>query len=474
MLYCEEKWTKKRGSMSMKKFLIGLLSLFLILLIGYGAGIGYYADRFQVNTTFDSVDVSNLTLAQAREKVQNHLDQQVVDIKENGKELGQLQLKDLKSEFKFETALNNTYQNQNPNYWIMNFFNSNHHAYSSNQGVTFDDESLRQRLADMGINNEQRSVGQPVSIAYSDHQGYYLTEATQGDMIDYDKLATLIGKTIANDEHTVELNQAYREVEDDSEIKEKAEKVMERINQVIATKITLQIAGEDVVIPEEKIQSWIQFDQSNQLVFDEEAIYDYLGELNDQYATYNKSRQFNSTYDGPVTVQPGTLGWSIDRESETQAIVNDLQSGQSVTREPVIVGTGYNQADDIGNSYVEVSITHQHMWIYRDGQLVLETPIVTGQVGTDTIPGAYSVWNKAENENLKGYNPRTEKEYDVPVSYWIPFDDTGQGIHDADWQANFGGTTYLERGSLGCVNTPPWIMGEVYAAIDIGMPVIVY
>ena len=114
------------------------------------------------------------------------------------------------------------------------------------------------------------------------------------------------------------------------------------------------------------------------------------------------------------------------------------------------------------------------MWIYRDGQLVVETPIVTGQVGTDTIPGAYSVWNKAENENLKGYNPRTEKEYDVPVSYWIPFDDTGQGIHDADWQANFGGTTYLERGSLGCVNTPPWIMGEVYAAIDIGMPVIVY
>ena len=176
-----------------------------------------------------------------------------------------------------------------------------------------------------------------------------------------------------------------------------------------------------------------------------------------------------------VDVQPGTLGWSIDSEAEAEKIVADLNKGGTIKREPTVVGTGYaDKENDIGPSYVEVDIAHQMMFIYKDGKKVLETPVVTGRPGTTTIPGAYAAWNKESPSTLKGYNPHTQVEYKQPVDYWIPFDDTGQGIHDANWQASFGGEAYLSNGSLGCINTPPGTMAEVYQLVEVGMPVIIF
>ena len=143
--------------------------------------------------------------------------------------------------------------------------------------------------------------------------------------------------------------------------------------------------------------------------------------------------------------------------------------------EPAIVGTGYNTGgDDIGSSYVEVDMTNQTMFIYIDGQQALSTPIVTGAIGSNTIPGAYSVWNKEENAILRGTRVQSGTDYEQPVSFWLPFDDTGQGIHDANWQSSFGGEAYLYSGSQGCINTPPDVMPRVFELVSLGMPVIVF
>ena len=34
--------------------------------------------------------------------------------------------------------------------------------------------------------------------------------------------------------------------------------------------------------------------------------------------------------------------------------------------------------NDIGGTYVEISIEEQRMWCYKDGQLIVDTPVVTG------------------------------------------------------------------------------------------------
>lgn len=459
----------------MKKLIISIVTAFVVIVIAYSAGIGYYAEKFQANTKFGNIDISNLTLTEAQAKIEQDIHDKVFTITENGQELGTIQLGELEPVLQTEEVLEQTYNSQNPNEWITGYFQSDEHTNALMDNMELDRALLNQKLAEIGLSNDSRQPAIDATIDYTESQGYYITDSEAGDQLDLQEVQDLIINGIQNGESTIEVNSAYLEPEVTNE-DEKLQAVMDEIEQAKSTEIHLEFAGNSVTIPQEKIEEWIYFDSSNNIVYDEELIYEYLGTLNEQYSTYANPREFQSTAEGVVTVQPGTLGWSIDRESETQNILADLQAGGTVTREPSIVGTGYSatESDDIGDSYIEVSVDLQTMWVYVDGEVVIETPIVTGQIGTDTVPGAYSIWNKEEDSTLTGYNPRTEKDYEQPVDFWIPFDDTGQGIHDANWQSSFGGNTYQVSGSLGCINTPPGVMADVFNAAFVGMPVIIH
>ena len=49
--------------------------------------------------------------------------------------------------------------------------------------------------------------------------------------------------------------------------------------------------------------------------------------------------------------------------------------------------------------------------------------------------------------------------YSTEVKYWMPFV-CGQGLHDADWQTQFGGDVYKTKGSHGCIKFACVIAGE--------------
>lgn len=459
----------------MKKLMIAVTVILVIITVGYSAGIGFYAEKFQANTIFGNVDISNMSLTEAQQVVEENVKQQTIEVTENGQVIGSITLGDLEPEFQTEAVLTESYNNQNPNEWLTGYFTSSEYDNVLMDTVTFDLQKLNEQLNAMGLNNADRVAAIDASIGYSESQGYYVTEAQAGNQLDVKEIQEIMVESIQNGAQSVEINQAYVEptVENDDEA---LTSIMDQIERAKNTQINLTIADNTVTIPQEEIEDWIYFDGNNEIVYDQNLIFDYLATLNNEYATFDKPRQFQSTLEGLVTVEPGTLGWSIDRETETQNIAADLYAGVDVTRDPAIVGTGYNIDDpnDIGDSYVEVSVDAQTMWVYKNGQIVVETPIVTGQIGTDTVAGAYSVWNKEEDSALTGYNPRTAAEYVQPVDYWIPFDDTGQGIHDANWQGEFGGNVYQTSGSLGCINTPPGAMVQVFAEVELGMPVIIH
>ena len=123
----------------------------------------------------------------------------------------------------------------------------------------------------------------------------------------------------------------------------------------------------------------------------------------------------------------------------------------------------------VGDTYVEVSLSDQHMWYIVDGDVYLESDCVTGNYGSaDTPKGYFSVNAKMSPCTLKG------DDYTSYVTYWMPFIGGGWGLHDADWRSSFGGSIYKGNGSHGCVNLPPKIAKEMYAVIEVGTPVIVY
>ncbi len=120
-------------------------------------------------------------------------------------------------------------------------------------------------------------------------------------------------------------------------------------------------------------------------------------------------------------------------------------------------------------TYIDVDITNQSLIFYQDGQPVITTSIVSGNVrdGNDTPTGVFFVNSKVPGKYLVG------PTWNVWVDRWMRF--TGAvGIHDASWRSKFGGEIYKTGGSHGCVNIPHDIALNLYDLVDIGTMVVVH
>ena len=191
--------------------------------------------------------------------------------------------------------------------------------------------------------------------------------------------------------------------------------------------------------------------------------------LSNKHSTYGKTRDFKSSKRGIVKVQPGTYGWTLDVARETESLSNDILLGENIERTPRYNGSGYSESGkEFENNYIEVDLASQHMWVYTNGQLLLETDVISGKPKTPTPIGAFYVWKKDRHATLTG------EDYATPVDYWLPVDWDGVGIHDSPWQSNYGGNSYLTSGYHGCINTPPTIMSKIYNQIETGIPVVIY
>lgn len=449
----------------------------LVLLAAYVLGGWYFGEHFHANTSFAGVDVSYLKEPEAQEKVQRTLAERPLNVLEGERAWGTVTYQALGVEVEAAEALADLKQAQEGSSWLASFFGRSVLGVEAEAGevVSLDFEQAKQALGEFEGFWRERVASEDAEIVFVEGEGYQIQADRLGTRLDEERLQAQLLEVVEAGASMVDLSASYQT----AEVTQADEALTERLDQIQAAtsmSITLQIAGYEEVITPEMISSWLIIDEvTGELYFDEALIYEYLGSLNEAYATYDDYRYFESTLQGGVQLVPGTLGWSIDRESELAWILEDLYAGESVVREPMIVGSGYNGSlDDIGSSYIEVDILNQTMFVYLEGELVLSTPVVTGQIGTTTVPGAYSIWNMETPSELVGYNPRTERDYVQPVQYWMGFDDTGQGIHDANWQPYFGGDAYLTNGSLGCVNTPPDVMPLVFEYAYMGMPVIVF
>ncbi len=160
-------------------------------------------------------------------------------------------------------------------------------------------------------------------------------------------------------------------------------------------------------------------------------------------------------------------GFLLDRELLLSQTAEALRAGGGTVVASYDYTSSADRAFGVGDTYIEVSILNQTLWVYQKGQLMLTTPVRTGDIATNkgTRPGLFQVSYKQENAYLSRYNYR--------VRYWIPFD--GHiGIHDADWVEAFGGDIYLTDGSHGCVNVPPEVAGIIFENCEKGSWVLVY
>ena len=189
--------------------------------------------------------------------------------------------------------------------------------------------------------------------------------------------------------------------------------------------------------------------------------------------TYGRNRTFTCSTGKKATVSGGDYGWLMDREKETDSLIRLIQKGAKKKKQPTYLQTAASHGTpDWGNTYVEINLSQQHLWYYKNKKLIIDSDFVSGNIskGYNTPQGVYSIMYLERNAIL---GARSNADYRTPVSYWMPFNG-GIGMHDATWRSKFGGSIYLTNGSHGCINLPKAVAATIFANISSKTPVICY
>ncbi len=187
---------------------------------------------------------------------------------------------------------------------------------------------------------------------------------------------------------------------------------------------------------------------------------------------YNRSDapyRFQSEVDGLTELDFLRCSYTLDQDALRQTLLAQLtQLDASPVTAPFLCTGSDGAPFAISGTYIAVSIASQKMSYYQNGELLVQTDVVTGKLdGHQTPRGYYKVQNKDDNCWLTG------PDYCVFVKYWVGFYGA-YGLHDASWRSNFGGDLYRYGGSHGCVNTPDEAMATIFEQVTIGTPVLVY
>ncbi|KAF1304181.1 L,D-transpeptidase family protein [Enterococcus saccharolyticus] len=462
---------RKQESNNGLKYIIGGLVVLLVLVAGYSYRSVFYDTHYLPKTFVEGTDISNLTVAEADKKLQDSYNSETFTLTDDKKEWKKINKTEFGLQTNFTDKLKKIQSEQNNWSWVTAYMSAKKEHSLGNSA--FDEEKLAQTSekikTELDNLNADREPTKNATIAKGD-DGFSITPEKNGTELDTAKIIDELKAAVSAGKNSLEL-ESYKKVATVTADDENLKKELTELNNVAQVTGTYTINGESFQIPTENIMDWLIY-EDGKINLDREKVYNYVSSLGDTYNTSTNSSQFNSTKRGEVTVPAGTLSWTIATDSETDALIADILAGADFTRSPISQGSTDSGSPLIGNTYVEVDLENQHMWYYKDGKVALETDIVSGKPSTLTPTGVFYIWNKERNATLRGTNDDGSK-YAEPVSYWMPIDWGGVGIHDADWQPAFGGDLWKTRGSHGCVNTPPGVMATLYDSVEVGTPVIV-
>ena len=258
----------------------------------------------------------------------------------------------------------------------------------------------------------------------------------------------------------------------------------QKLQTMLQQSVNYRLQGKSYIFKGSDVIKNVTFDRKMNSQIDTRIITKKLDALDQSLSTLHKNYRFKSHAGKMISVKGESYGWAINYNAEAKRVGTAFAKGMSSIPAYNIYGEGWNPNgigyhnptnNGIGNTYVEVSIQAQRIWVYKNGHLKVTTPVVTGTkiYNEDTPKGVWYIEYKNSPAILKGSEVGS-LNYSVKVHYWAPFTQGGSGFHDAGWRTNWTKTAYIKNGSGGCVNTPPNVMEKVYGNITQYEPVVVY
>ena len=425
-----------------------------------------YRTVFFPNTTINGVDASKKTVDEVKQLIASGIDGYTLTIKERGGAEEVISGDDIGLESVFDGSLEKLLEEQEPNDWFSH--RKTPQSFEIDTMIQFNEEKLGEVIGALKCFDEAQVV-KPQDAAMSEYvsgQGYSVIPAVEGNELDKEKVAAGAQEAVSGLQRELSLEELDAYVKpgiasDDAEL-------LARVQVLI--RVTYTFGDSREVLSGDTIKDWGGIGDDGNAYVSSSAVTEYVKSLASKYDTYNKAKTLNTSYGKTVRITGGSYGWRIDQAAEADELAAIIRSGESQTREPVYKQKAVSHgANDYGSTYVEINLTAQHLFYYKDGSLVVESDFVSGNEakGWATPAGVYPLTYKQKDAVLKG------EDYKTPVDYWMPFNG-GIGLHDATWRSSFGGTLYKNGGSHGCVNLPHSVAQKIFENISAGTPVLCY
>ncbi len=459
---------RKRRNKSSKVIPGVIISLCTLIAIYLGMSL-YSINHFQFGSVIDGINVGGKTVEGAEKELASQMQKYTLELEERGDVKEQIKGADIGLKYNSD-KIKELKNNQNPFAWFITLFKKNNSEAS--QIITYDEDLLNQSLNSLSCVNSKKII-RPQNASFEYNNGSYeIVDEVPGNKINPDALHDNVADAILNGKPSINLDSSN--CYENPKFTSKSQEVLDAkdlLNKYVGLTITYNSNDKTQVLDGSTIHNWLGVNDNMEVTFDEDKVKNYVYKISSIYNTFGGTRDFVTTSKKTVKVSGGNYGWIVDNAKEVKDLIETIKKGQDATKEPVYTQKAFVKgADDIGNTYVEVNLTKQHEWFYKNGSLVVDGDVVTGNVSnnTGTPVGTYVLNYKEKNATLKG------EDYSSPVDYWMPFNGN-IGIHDASWRNGvFGGQIYLTNGSHGCVNSPYNLAKTIFENIEPGTPIVVY
>ena len=447
--------------------IVVLLCIVIIFLIFLLTRV-FIKDTFQYSTIINGIDCSFLNIKDAEKKLEKTMNSATITM--------------LFAEDKKYTCLGA--------YFDISIDNSNSlrgilseqkdtgkNEYTMTDLYKVNEAKAKKYLASLSVFANDNSNKEPVN-AYlewdSEQQEYYIVKETYGNKLTIETAYNYLLNSLRNGKTVIDFREVTDITPDITANSLELKKQMENINSILDTTIEYELYnGETYTLDAKIMKDWVSRNDKGEYSIDiENNVTKFVDKLAKKAKYELTSTKFNATGLGTISIPFGRATYAtVNTEEEIERLTKQLESKKSTKLEVI-----YNDLPDYLNinTYIELDLSRQNVWMYVNGECVVDSPCVTGNVATGyaTPAGIYYLTYKEMNATLEGYNA-DGSTYSSPVTYWMPFNG-GIGFHDASWRYSFGGNIYMTNGSHGCVNLPYWAASTIYSYINTSIPIIIY
>lgn len=450
------------------KFRIVLSSIIVIVFIALYLGIsyGYYNNRFLPSTIINGEECSNKTVVEISNIMQERIKDYHLSIVYNDITVDELYGRDINIDFgEMDKVLQDICAHQKKISWLKGFF-ADSEPINTGKGLKYDTNVLNQFI-NSSLVLSMTSTTKSINAGIDFNNGkYQITPAVYGDEINKTAVVNKIIGAVNSLDSSLDINRDDCFIKPElTENNENLIKSCDRANKLIKNKIELNATDDLFEIPLDIKKDWFTVNADGNLIFDNTAFAKYMDKVDKSYSENTEVREFKTFHGDTVSVTGGDFGTAIDRTKLAYDMEDAIFGGSDARVVVEFIVT----EKEIGNSYIEIDLSNQMMWMFVNGEQKLCTPVITGREDGEhtTSEGVYRLKSKTMDRTV------TEKGESKTVKYWMSIN--GEiGICDAEWKNLFGGEIYKTEGSDGSIYVLEDAAKTIYENSYENMPIVCY